>query len=173
MSSVDVANGAASTSKARVAVTARSTIWSNGEVIEIKIPKDATPGVYEHGTTKVSYLMFARPLKGGGLNFFLHTSDHSLRGKTIRAEVVLMEKELEDGRRFFYIDLMPLDDATPATHRLFFANRGDFGTLPGDWPRFDTPTPIQASIILASPGDAKLPQKQGGNGFFHQLGMHR
>ena len=123
-----------------VAVLKRELLWSGG-IIEIKIPAVCREAAFEN----IKFIQFARTVKGGFLNFFLHSQDPTRHcGKTITTSVQVFCKEHADGRSFIYVDLLPT--TAPATHRLVVEPRHVFDIK--DAAVFQTPTPLQGTIVI-------------------------
>lgn len=149
MSSIEVANRATST---RVAVVSREPLWSGG-IIAISVPIDASHGVYRNEETgeEINYLKFRRYIKGGVVNCFVHTDDLSYFGRKIVAEITVMRKTLIDERRYLYIDLRPVAEATTITRRLAIMTIELGMQLDDGWIVFETPAPLHGAIILTAP----------------------
>lgn len=157
MSSIDVAQEATS-ARPRVAVVGREMLWTGG-IVEMKVPADATEGVYNGDGEEIHYLTFDCGVKGGVVKCFVHTDDPSCCGRKIKAEIMVMSKTLADERTYLYVDLRPVMDTVLLTHRLAI-----MPNEPGMWAnyelRFETPHPLRGAIILAAP-DAKIVPKTG------------
>ena len=153
MANIGVAPAATSSPKrAPVPVKKRELLWSGGTV-EIKVPVDARYGEFKDGKgNTLPFLKFARSVKGGMINFFVHNHKLECRGRKIKAEVQVWRKEFEDGREFLYIDLRPVLQDTPFTHRLVVMSGAPGTWLSQDGAVFETPWPLQAAIILTAPG---------------------
>ena len=145
----------ATSSRVPVPVRKRELLWSDG-VIEMKVPADARYGEFKNKKEGdvLPFLKFARSIKGGMINFFVH-DNLKCHEQKIRAEVQVWRKEHEDGRTFLYVDLLPTKAAV--THRLVVVS-----TMPGMqsvWPKgsmlFETPTPLYGAIVLLAP-DQKM-----------------
>ncbi len=144
--------GAAQAASAHVPVPviAREMLHS-GAIVEMRIPVGATEGTYPNGNEEIPFLQFCHNIRGGRVNFFVHTSDDALRGKTITASATVLKKTLEDGRQYLYVDLVPVAEDTPATHRLAVMNKND-GSWSGDgYLTFETPAPLSGLIIFTPP----------------------
>ncbi len=116
----------------------RTLLWSGG-VVEIKVSGDAeTREVTTREGEELRYLRFQRGIRGGHINCFLHTKNAALRGTRITARVEVWQKELEDGRRFLYLDFRQTRDAV--THRLVvMPGKPDEATIPEGSLGFETP----------------------------------
>ena len=133
---------------------AREVVRDCGDIVEIRIGKASHPGQFV-GDSTIEYLRFSRTCRGGWVDFFLHSSDTSLCGRTVKARVVVMRRRLEDGRAFLYVDLIPVDASKRVNCKLALVDRG-FGTWTRTkWPQFDTTDPIHGTIILA-PANAEV-----------------
>lgn len=159
MSSIGVAL-ATSATQIKVEVVAR-TLLHEGAIVRIKVPEGVSKGTYENDTVSVPFLRFAINITGGVVNVFVHTNDDTLRGKTIIAKVVVVEKALANGLKYLYVDLLPVDETTPVTHRL--------SVMPGsnwsgpDYIIFHTPAPLEGrGVVMLTPPKAKL-APGGGN----------
>src|SRR3989344_2151247 len=87
-----------------VAVLKRELLWEGG-IIEIKIPAICREGAFEER----KFIQFAKFVKGGVVNFFVHDDNPTQHcGKTITASVQVFRKEHADGRSFLYVDLKPI-----------------------------------------------------------------
>lgn len=154
MSSFDAAS--AVSAYVPVPVIARETLHA-GPIVTVKIPLGATEGAYPVGDEKIPFLQFSHTIPNGRVNLFVHTADSGLKGKRITAAASVLIKTLKDGREYLYIDLTPVDDKTPVTHRLAIAKntRGSWDTL--DHVVFETPMPLCGVIIFAPPGTKVVP----------------
>lgn len=131
----------------------REVVWATGAVVKVTIPQKANAGSYLAGKIDVPYIQFPRNVRGGVVNLFVH-SDEELYGKTITAAAAVMRRVLDDGREYFYIDLLPLAKDTPVTHRLsVVSNEERFGDET-DWTMFQTPN--MDGLIIFSPPEAKV-----------------
>lgn len=140
-----------------VPVIDRATLHT-GPIVRVKVPVGATDGSYPNGNYEVPFLQFCHNIRGGRVNFFLHTDDSALRGKTITAAASVLKKTLEDGREYLYVDLTPVSDDTPITHRLAVMNNVN-GSWDGDGHLiFVTPEPLDGIIIFAPPGAKVVPE---------------
>lgn len=131
-------------------VFGRETLHT-GSVVKIKIPAGATDGAYPSGDEMIPFLKFCRSIRGGVVNFFVHTTDSALRGMTIRASASLRMKTFEDGRKFLYVDLIPVDSNTPITHVLNVMSSGDRSCDIRDHLVFTTPAPLFGVITFTLP----------------------
>ncbi|OGC86573.1 hypothetical protein A3D70_00855 [Candidatus Adlerbacteria bacterium RIFCSPHIGHO2_02_FULL_54_18] len=123
-----------------VAVLKRELLW-NGGVVQIKVPAVCREGGFED----IKFIQFARFVKGGMVNFFVHDdSPTQYCGKIVTASMQVFRKEHADGRTFLYVDLRPI--AKSATHRLV-VEPGLVYTL-RDAVVYHTPAPLQGSIII-------------------------
>lgn len=136
-----------------VPVIARETLHT-GSIVKMKVPIGATEGTYPNGDEEVPFLQFSHTVRGGRVNFFVHTSDSALLGKTITASASVLKKTFEDGREYLYVDLVPVTDM-PVTHRLAVMNDVDGSWDNDDHLIFRTPEPLSGVIIFAPP-DAKV-----------------
>lgn len=126
-----------------VAVLKRELLWSGG-IIEIKIPGVCREGAFED----IRFIQFARFVKGGVVNLFVHDDNPTQHcGKVITASVQVFCKEYADGRTFLYVDLRPM--TKPATHRLTVMD-----AIPGvtSWAPTATvlltPAPLQGAVVI-------------------------
>ena len=87
------------------------------------------------------------------VNLFVHASNpDKYRGTRIVAEMQVLQKDLEDGRSFIYVDLRPMPSATVPTHKLEVMSGP-----PGVWSKhecvaFPTPLPLQGEVIISPLG---------------------
>src|SRR3989344_4217751 len=139
---LDVAS-ATSSKRQPVAVLKRELLWQGG-IIEIKIPAVCRDGAFED----IKFIQFARFVKGGVVNFFVHNDNPTQHcGKIITASVQVFRKEHADGRSFLYVDLLPT--TAQATHRLTVMD-----AIPGvtSWTPFATvlltPAPLQGAVVI-------------------------
>lgn len=152
MSSIGAAIAASTTVPAPI--KSRETLWTGG-IVKMKVPSFINDGVYDNGEEELSYLHFFRPIRGGGVNMFVHSDDTRLVNTTIRASVTVIKKIFTDGREYLHIDLKPVPDDTPVTHRLSIMNKGQGSWDDGSHLIFETPPPLSGLIIL-SPPTAKI-----------------
>ena len=131
-----------------VAVLKRELLWSGG-IIEIKIPPVCRGGAFED----IKFIQLARFVKGGVVNFFVHSQKPTLYcGKTFTASVEVFCKKHADGRSFLYVDLKPT--TAQATHRLTVMD-----AIPGvtSWAPFATvlltPAPLQGAVVIVGHGE--------------------
>lgn len=150
--------GAASAASAYVPVPviARETLHA-GSIVKMKVPIGASDGTYPNGDEEIPFLQFCHTIRGGRVNFFVHTNDSAVRGKTITASASVLKKTLEDGREYLYVDLAPVSDETPITHRLAVMNNIDGSWDSDDHLIFETPEPLDGLIIFAPPGAKVVP----------------
>lgn len=150
--------GAASAASAYVPVPviARDTLHT-GSVVKMKVPVGASDGTYSNGDEELPFLQFCHNIRGGRVNFFVHTNDSALRGKTITVSASVLKKTLEDGREYLYIDLTPVSNDTPITHRLAVMNNIEGSWDSEDYLIFETPEPLDGIIIFAPPGAKMVP----------------
>lgn len=151
MSSLDVAETAAST---RIPSPVRSrTMLHEGPIVKILVPVNAEARTYEQDDQFIPYLQFRLGVRGGLMNCFVHTDDESYCGRNVTGRVSLWEKVFSDGRRFLYVDIVPIEGH--ATHRLaFLPDHPGLHNRDG-WDVFKTAPPINALVIFA-PLDAKM-----------------
>jgi hypothetical protein len=149
MSNISVA--CATSTHASTEVVGRTTL-SLGAVVELVVPSTARKGYTQDES--IPYLQFARTVKGGLINCFVHTDDESLRGMTILAEVKVMQKSFADGREYLYLDYIPKNSSNEPTHRLITTDAIKYEVVEG-WQVFKTPQPLRGMIILMPP-DGKL-----------------
>ena len=141
MTNLDVAS-ATSSKRQPVAVLKRELLWDGG-IIEIKIPAVCREGAFED----IKFIQFARFVKGGVVNFFVHNQKPTLYcGKTITASVEVLCKKYADGRAFLYVDLRPI--TKPATHRLVVEPRLVFDLRNDTLYHMHTPAPLQGTVII-------------------------
>ena len=125
-----------------VAVLKRELLWEGG-IIEIKIPAICREGAFEER----KFIQFAKFVKGGVVNFFVHDDNPTQHcGKTITASVQVFRKEHADGRSFLYVDLQPI--TKPATHRLVVEPRLVFDLRNDVLYNMMTSEPLQGTIII-------------------------
>ncbi|HYF29473.1 MAG TPA: hypothetical protein VEA36_03875 [Candidatus Paceibacterota bacterium] len=151
MSSIGVAAPATSAIVPAVPVVARNVIRDAGDIVSVRIPADARQGCYEGDGLVIPYFRYSPTVPGGCVHCFVHTDDESLRGRSLRAQATIMEKVLADGRRYYYVDLLPVQAEVPPTHRLVITGCA----LVEDGLIFATPAPIYGMIMLTAPS-AKL-----------------
>jgi hypothetical protein len=149
MSNIGVA--CATSTHASTEVVRRTTLFL-GAVVELTVPLTARKGCTIDES--IPYLQFARTVKGGLINCFVHTDDESLRGMTILAEVRVMKKSFADGREYLHLDYIPKSSANEPTHRLITTHASEYEAVEG-WQVFKTPQPLCGMIILMPP-DGKL-----------------
>ncbi len=139
MTNLGVAS-ATSSKRMPVAVLKRELLWEGG-IIEIKIPSVCREGSFEN----LKFIQFARFVRGGVVNLFLHDDNPTQHcGKTITASVQVYSKEHADGRSFLYIDLRQV--TKPATHRLVVEPQHVFDAK--DAAVYRTPAPLQGTIVI-------------------------
>ena len=140
MTNLDVAS-ATSSKRQPVAVLKRELLWDGG-IIEIKIPAVCREGAFED----IKFIQFARFVKGGVVNFFVHSQKPTMYcGKTITASVQVFRKERADGRAFLYVDLRPI--TKPATHRLVVNPQVSI-VYPALCVVLKTPSPLHGEIVI-------------------------
>lgn len=139
-----------------VPVIARETLYT-GAVVKIKVPIGATDGSYSNGDEEIPFLRFCHNIRSGRVNFFVCTKDTALLGRTITAVASVLKKTLEDGREYLYVDLTPVSNDTPITHRLTVMNNIDGSWNSDDHLIFETPAPLNGIIIFAPPGAKMVP----------------
>lgn len=130
-------------------------------VVNMKVPMGAVDDTFidPEGVT-VPLLRFGQNVRGGWVNFFVHTADHDrIRGRFITARAALMEKVLSDGRRYMYIDLFPVEDDVTRSHRISVLTATNMVAAEGEFLRFDTPAPLSGTIYVL-PAEAKLVDPQ-------------
>jgi hypothetical protein len=105
--------GAATAASAHVPaqVIKRETLHT-GSIVRIRVSVDASDGSYPNGDEEIPFLQFCRSIRGGRVNFFVHTKDFAVRGKKITALASVHKKTLDDGREYLYVDLVPVNDDT-------------------------------------------------------------
>ena len=156
MTSLDVAQTAASSTvdqpkpqRTPGQITDRKELWIGG-TIEITVPAVVRAGVFrdEERGVEIRFIQFARTVKGGVVNFFIHTDNPDLyAGKTISADVAIHQKSYADGRSFIYVDLTPVEGSP--NKRLIIEDRQHAPTPHGVVVAFTTPPPLRARIIIA------------------------
>ena len=125
-----------------VAVLKRELLWEGG-IIEIKIPAICREGAFEER----KFIQFAKFVKGGVVNFFVHDDNPTQHCcKTITASVEVFRKEHADGRSFIYVDLQPI--TKPVTHRLVVEPRLVFDLRNDTLYHMHTPAPLQGTVII-------------------------
>jgi hypothetical protein len=127
-----------------------------GTVIEINVPLKAKqlrfPGQNEEiGGT---YLHFNYPVKGGIVNFHIKT-DQEFQGQTVRAYLQIVQKTMDDGREFLYVDLIPVD--LPVTRKLHVL--GTEHESRAGWFVYDLEG-FNPTICLADSSDKRAPQSR-------------
>ena len=134
---------------APVPVRSRATLWEGG-VISLKVPAMAQCQTGAAG--KVTYLQFFRHVKGGGVNFYIHhINPTSLAGKRVRARMSVMQKDLEDDRSYLHIDLVPVKDHEPVTHRLIIESTLALSVHPKKVLfQVQTPSPLAGIIVVTA-----------------------
>lgn len=157
MSSIEAVETAAST-RIPAEVISRETAWTGG-IVKIKVPVEALEGSYPKGEENVIFLQFSHNVPGGRVNIFVHTPDLEVRGRSIKAEASVLKKRLKDGSEFLYVDLVPVHDERPVTHRMAVMSKG-----PGSWDNdahlvFATPGSIRGLIIFGPPEVKMVPQE--------------
>lgn len=153
MSSVHAARQAASANVNEDIV--REEIFA-GPIIRIRVSTRAVARVYEHGNgDPLPYLQFPHTVKGGCVNFFVHTDDDSVIGAMITAKAIVMKKVMSSGREYLYIDLEPVPADTEITHRLGIMPVGPGSWDALGWPVYRTLQDIEALLIFGPP-DAKF-----------------
>ena len=152
MSILAVAREATSAGAARVPgeIVSREILWK-GPIIEVTVPKDSTMGTYPDGKELVPFLRFAHRVTGGFVNCFVHTNKPALCGATFSAEVCIMKKVFADGRSFVHVDYLPTPKPKPATHQLMVVSGKGYKRNDG-WRLFETPAPVDATVVLAPLG---------------------
>jgi hypothetical protein len=135
--------------RAPTPVMRRETLWSGDAVVEVQIPQSA---IFFHGNAAENipqYLKF--PMRFGRtkglLNVFVHTSDESLRAKSIKATLSVLEKTLSDGRKYLHVDLVPVSAGSAVTHVLKSAGRGEL-RVPSNSLSWNTSPPLNGVIVL-------------------------
>ena len=166
MPSLDAAPQAASSPRIPGKIVKRELLWSGG-VIQVKVPVESATGCFKQGEKEIRFLRFARHVKGGVVNFFVHDAGdlELFLGQKITAEVRVYRKDYEDGRKFLYIDLLRVVAPQRVTHRLAVMP----GTPGMQVPRpegsvvFETPLPLHGAIVIAAPDqnmDGTTPEKK-------------
>ncbi len=128
-----------------------------GPIVRMKVPAGANGGSYVKDDEEIPFLQFCQNIRGGVVNFFVHTSDCRLLGKVVTATASVLQKTLQDGRQYLYVDLVPIADDTPVTHRLAVMNDIDGSWNNEDHLVFPTPEPLAGIIIFAPPGAKVVP----------------
>jgi hypothetical protein len=128
--------------------------------VSVAVPVGAREGSFPTPNGDAKYLQFARNVKGGVVNIFVHGDGiNQFRGEQIIAEAQVMEKTLQDGRVFIYIDLLPQREDVKATHKLVVMSAADVIAAPERSVSFMTPRPMEGVVILApldEAGQAKI-----------------
>ncbi len=144
MTSLDVASVATSPRPARK-ILSRTREWSGG-IVEFPIPRRAKAGSFGEGDNRIAFLKFAFEVKGGLVNFFVHSEDVSLINKKVTAFLEVHRKVFEDGGEFLHIDLIPTEGVP--THWLQVQK-----TQSVDHPKsmtvIRTPLPLQGEILIS------------------------
>ena len=124
--------------------------------MSVKLPKKVTFGqaTAPDGTVLAEFLHWPVTLPGGIVNMFVHTADKSLAGTTVRLRVEVKIKTADEGRKFIFVDLHPVDMAIRPTHRLCVIQ--DIYEQMPDWLVFPAPG-MQGIVALIGP-DEKLVQ---------------
>lgn len=146
---------AASAASTHPVTDVERTVLYTGPIVKMKVPVGASGGAYPSSEGLIPYLQFCHTIPGGRVNFFVHTADKMVRGRTITAGASVLKKTLPDGREYLYVDLKPVEADTPITHRLAVMNNLDASWDNSDPLIFATPLPLKGVIIFASP-DAKM-----------------
>lgn len=130
----------------RATVIERNLIWKDDDVlVDILVARDAIEGSYPKDGERVPYLQFKRGFRGGYINCFIHGG--AVSGKSIVARPVIMEKVLDDGRRYFHVDLFPVE-GLKSTRRLLTVKRDHVLDHPEDCEVFLTPPPLFGMIAI-------------------------
>ncbi len=142
-------------------VAERKIIWDEG-VVQMDIPLESRLGEYNLEGSLIYYLQFAKTVRGGLVNIFVHGDNlNQYRGDTITAAVQIFLKHFVDGREFLYIDLHPLQAPAVVTHRLAIVS-SELDMVQGDYEEqlvFETPAPLRGAIVVGPP-TMKLPSDE-------------
>lgn len=121
-------------------------VHRRGGVVKLRVPAGASEGTYTGENGTVRFLRFPRNIRGGFVNFFVHTSD-DLRGKKISARVSVLKITYEDGMEYLYLDFIPVSDTEQVTHQLLVMSQGD--VVPdAEADVIETPEPLSGLIVL-------------------------
>lgn len=139
----------------RTEVLARVLLHADA-IVSYQLPKNTQLRSMTLEDGKVlEYIQFHTNLPGGVVNIFVHSSDLTLSGTTIRARAEIREKKLANDRSFLYIDLHLVDKAEVPTHKLVVLS-SDFPRQ-DHWVVFDTPGSIRGFIALIAPEEKLVP----------------
>lgn len=133
---------------------ARDIIW-NGGVAKVLVARDAAAGAF----AEFKYFRFNRGFKGGMVSFFVHSENPEIIGREITVSVQLMQRTLQDGRKYLYVDLKPTRDV--ATLRIMVADSQQKRRIkiPEGSLVFDMPAPL-AGAVMFLPIDAKIEEAE-------------
>ena len=144
----------------RPTVTKREVVWQ-GAVVNLRVPATANESVYVDSQVAIPYLHFAHSVKNGNVHchILLDGETPDLRGEYVTAAVSVLKKTMSNGQEALYVDLRPVQDSTPVTHRFGVISRV-FDLIPAEsWTVFETPKPLRGAIVFTPP-DAKLAQPE-------------
>jgi hypothetical protein len=88
-----------------IGVKDRTLIGTTG-AFSVKVPKNTSSGINPENNEK--YTHFYHLVTGGGINFHIY-GEPEKRGKKIRVFARIWEKEMNDGTKYMYVDLLPTD----------------------------------------------------------------
>jgi hypothetical protein len=128
------------------------TVIAEGFIVRMRVPRLARKNEFNGEGKKIPFLQFSQNVRGGRVNFFVHTDDVSLRGSLVTASATVLRKTLSDGREYLYVDLVPDKRGTLVTHRLAVVDQ----SRESDWQiegatTVVTPSPIRGVIVFAPP----------------------
>lgn len=132
----------------------RTLLWSGG-IVELKIPSTIKTTAIDLDGRSLSFAQFARNIRGGVVNIFVHTDEPATyAGRRIAGEVEVWKKVLADGRSFIYIDIKPVDRVPAlciATHRLIVEQKLDLSVHPNEVVfSVQTPSPLEGIVVIAT-----------------------
>ncbi|MEI6863893.1 MAG: hypothetical protein WCK46_00765 [Candidatus Adlerbacteria bacterium] len=129
-----------------------------GSVVQVAVPLEARRSTVEDAGRTIHFLQFKHNVHGGILNFFVHgeTAEEleAYYGDTIVARAKIWQKDMEDGRKFVYVDLLPTSMHIAATHAIFVLygfNDKAKRLIPyaeADWTTFKTPGHLKGAVVL-------------------------
>lgn len=131
-------------------VVGRRRIHAGRPIIEMVVPgsKWVKHIKTRYNNQDLNYLQF-----GSKIHIYLHDELDPLKfvGKKIVAQAEIWEKQMDDGTRYLYVDLMPLkNQSTAPTHKMTLV----VGPVPDRYRTshfevIDTPTKDQGGVVLS------------------------
>ncbi|MCX6820199.1 MAG: hypothetical protein NT019_02900 [Candidatus Adlerbacteria bacterium] len=153
-----VAPTATASPRIPVPVLKRELLHEGSSVVQIHVPLEARRSTVEDAGRTIHFLQFKHNVHGGILNFFVHgeTAEELERyyGDMVVARAKVWQKDMEDGRKFVYVDLLPTSMHIAATHAIFVLYgfgekaKSQIPYAEADWTTFKTPGHLKGAVVL-------------------------